>query len=398
MTRPGWAARLHRLLAAGSAVTLTASGCAFAGLNSLPLPGATGRGPGASVYHVEIASVNTLESNSPVMLDDVIVGSVGKMTVKNWHADVELSVRPGVMVPANAVATVGQTSLLGSLHFSLDPPPGQAPTGRLTPGATIALSNSSTYPSTEQTLGALSVVLNAGQLGQIGDVIHNVNAALSGRAGQVRDLLQRLNTFAGTFDDQRGDIVATIEALDRTAVGLAANDDVITAALDKVPPALDVLDRERPRITTALEKLGTFSDIATRLVHDAGGDLVTNLHNLDPTVAALADVGPELDPVLASILFRPLTQNEIDRAVRGDYINGYLTIDFTVPQLKRSLALGTRFGQEGAPLVSAPGDPWYQRYTYDPLAVAVAAPPPNAAPPTTPPALTAPDHPAPGAR
>ena len=29
--------------------------------------------------------------------------------------------------------------------------------------------------------------------------------------------------------------------------------------------------------------------------------------------------------------------------------------------------LGTRWGQEGAKLVPAPGDPWYATYTYDPL-------------------------------
>ena len=375
---------MRRLLAVASAVMLTATGCAFSGLNSLPLPGTVGHGPGATTYHVEIANVNTLESNSPVMLNDVVVGSVAKMTVKRWHADVELAVRPGLVVPANAVATVGQTSLLGSLHMSLDPPLGQAPRGRLTPGATIPLSDSSTYPSTEQTLSSLSVVLNAGQLGQIGDVIHNVNAALGGREGQVRDLLTRLDTFAGTFDDQRDNIVATIQSMDRFSGRLAARDAVISEALAKVPPALEVLERERPRLTTALTKLGTFSDIATRLVHDSGGDLVKNLQNLEPTFRALADVGPELDPVLGSILFRPLNQSEIDRAVRGDYINGYLVVDLTVPRLKRTLALGTRWGQEGAPAVPAPGDPFYQRYTYDPLGAGVDAPPPNPAPPASP--------------
>jgi len=388
----GLAARLRGLVAMASVVALTATGCAFSGLNSLPLPGTVGRGSGTSTYHLEIANVNTLESNSPVMLNDAVVGSVGKMTVMNWHADVELSVRAGVVVPANAVASVGQTSLLGSLHLSLDPPPGQAPRGRLTPGATIPLSNSLTYPSTEQTLSALSVVLNAGQLGQIGDVIHNMNAAFSGREGQVRDLLTRLDTFAGTFDDQRDNIVSTIVALDRFSGRLAAKDDVITEALRKVPPALEVLERERPRITTALEKLGTFSDLATRLVHDAGGDLVKNFQNLDPTIRALADVGPELDAVLASILFRPLNQSEIDRAVRGDYVNGYLEIDLTNPRLKRTLGLGTRWGQEGAPLVPAPGDPFYQRFTYDPVGAGVAPPatagqPPNAAPPPEDPPL-----------
>ena len=66
---------------------------------------------------MEVANVGTLESNSPVMIDDVVVGSVGKMTVQGWHADVEVSVQPDVVVPANAVASVGQTSLLGSMHL-----------------------------------------------------------------------------------------------------------------------------------------------------------------------------------------------------------------------------------------------------------------------------------------
>ena len=376
----GRASVLRRLLAVASCVTVTATGCAFHGLNSLPLPGAVGRGPGATIYHLQIANVATLESNSPVMINDVVVGSVGKMTVKDWHADVELSVRPGTVVPANAVASVGQTSLLGSMHVELNPPLGQRAYGRLTPGATIPLNKSSTYPSTEQTLSSLSVVLNAGGLGQIGDIIHNFNAALSGHERQLRDLLTRLDTFAGTFDNQRDDIIATIEALDRFASPLAAQSNVITSALHNIPPALDVLARERPRITTALTKLGAFSDIATRFVNDSQGDLVKNLHNLAPTIRALADLGPDLDTILAYATTFPFSQNFIDRGVKGDYVNVFAVVDLTIPRLKRTLLLGTRWGQEGAQLVPAPGDPWYQRYTLDPLGAGVAPPPPPGAP------------------
>ena len=52
------------------------------------------------------------------MIDDVVVGSVGTMRVKGWHADVEISVKRDVVIPANVVASVGQTSLLGSMHLS----------------------------------------------------------------------------------------------------------------------------------------------------------------------------------------------------------------------------------------------------------------------------------------
>ena len=103
------------------------------------------------------------------------------MSTRDWHADVEISVREGVVVPANAVATVGQTSLLGSMHLALDPPPGRAPQGRLPSGATIDLNTSTTYPSTEETLSTLSALVNGGGLGQIGDVIRNTGVALAGR-------------------------------------------------------------------------------------------------------------------------------------------------------------------------------------------------------------------------
>ena len=62
----------RRLFAIGCCVMLTVTGCAFHGLNSLPLPGAVGRGPGANIYHVEIPNVGTMESNSPVMINDVV--------------------------------------------------------------------------------------------------------------------------------------------------------------------------------------------------------------------------------------------------------------------------------------------------------------------------------------
>ncbi len=236
--------RVKNVVIVGSCAVLTATGCAFQGLNSLPLPGAVGRGPDAVKYHVEIPNVSTMESNSPVMINDVVVGSVGKMKVDQWHADVEISVKPDVVVPANAVATVGQTSLLGSMHLALNPPLGQKPSGRLQPGATIGLNRSSAYPTTEQTLSSLSVIANGGGLGQIGDIIHNTNVALSGREPQIRELLTRLDNVVGVLDQQRDNIIATIQQLRRVAGTFAEQRDVIDRALTDIPPALDVLVRE----------------------------------------------------------------------------------------------------------------------------------------------------------
>ncbi|MDT5020545.1 MAG: phospholipid/cholesterol/gamma-HCH transport system substrate-binding protein [Mycobacterium sp.] len=385
---------------------LMSTGCAFHGLNSLPLPGAVGRGPDADVYHVELANVITMESNSPVMIDDVVVGSVGPMTVKDWHANVQISVKRGVVVPANVEASIGQTSLLGSMHLELNPPVGQPGMGRLRPGATIPLSRSSTYPSTEQTLSSLSLVVNGGGLGQIGEIIHNFSAALAGRGGAVRDLINRFDTFVGTLDQQRDNIVASIQALDQIGGTFAAQREVLTEALRKVPPALDVLITERPRLTAALDGLRKFSNTATGLINDTQADLVRNLKNLEPTVKSLADVGPDLDTAIAALTVFPFTQNFVDRAVRGDYFNLHVQLDLSIPRLKRGLFLGTHWGQLGEQQIPGPGDPPYLQYTRDPLHGGFGPPPgppppgppasPAGVPPAGPQAPPPPGPPAPG--
>lgn len=378
----------RRFAVVACSVVLWCSGCSFDGLNSLPLPGTVGTGAGATTYHVQIANVGSLESNSPVMVGDVIVGTVRRMVVDNWRANVEISVKADVTIPANAVARVGQTSLLGSMHLALDPPVGEAATGRLRPGATIPISKSSTYPSTEQTLSSLSVVVNGGGLTQIGDIVRNFTAALDGRQVQIRDLLTRMNTVVTLLDTQRDNIIASIASLNRLAETFAGQRDVLTAALNRIPAALDVLNKQRPQLTTALTKLGEFSTTATQLLHDSHADIVRNLKNLEPTVRALADVGPDLATALAYLPTYPYTQEFIDRGIRGDFMNQFIVFDFTIPRLKNGLLLGTRWGEPGASLVPAPGDPWYSTYTRDPLKAPLTAPPSEVA--TVPPLVDAP--------
>ncbi|MGV0646259.1 MCE family protein [Mycolicibacterium sp. XJ2546] len=372
---------IKRLTVAVSCAAIGLTGCSFQGINSLPLPGAVGRGADAVTYHVEVANVATLESNSPVMMNDVVVGSVGKMTVDNWHANVEVSVKPDVVIPANAVASVGQTSLLGSMHLALNPPLGEEPSGRLQPGATIPLSESSTYPSTERTLSSLSMVVNGGGLGQIGDVIHNFSTTISGREPEIRELLTRLDNFIGVLDTQRDDIIATITQLNRVAGTFAGQRDVIDRALKEIPPAIDVLIKERPNLTTALEKLGQFGDTATTLVNDAGDDLVKDLENLGPALGAIADIGPDLNLALLWATAFPYGPTFADRITRGDYINLFATFDLTYPRLKKTLLLGTRWGDENAKLIPAPGDPYWANYSYSPMTLGVAPPPAEGIPP-----------------
>ena len=135
--------------------------------------------------------------------------------------------------------------------------------------------------------------------------------------------------FSGLFGSAQIDITQPLYTFGKISHARSA----ARAGLD-AQRALEVLDRERPNLTTALTKLGTFSDTANRLVNDSQADLVRNLQNLEPTIRALADVGPDISTALAFATVFPLGQNLIDRGIRGDYMNLFVTIDLTGRSLK----------------------------------------------------------------
>ena len=325
-------------------LTLTLTGCEWNGLNSIPLPGTEGGQDGSYTVKIEMPNVTTLSQNSPVRVNDVAVGAVTGIEVQGWHALVTVSLNPGTTLPANATAKIGQTSLLGSQHLELAAPIGIAPQGTLEDGDVIPLERAGAFPTTEQTLSSLSVVLNGGGLAQLNDITSELNAALLGREDSIRDLLPQLDQLVGSLDNQRGQIVSAMEGIDRLAGTVNQQTETLTAALEGIPPALEVLAGQRQNITNALVSLGQFSDVATRVINQSGDDLKANLHALAPLLNQLAGTGSALTDVLMIALSYPFPLQNLDTVVRGDYANLMMTVDMTNKRLDSNFLTGTGLG------------------------------------------------------
>ncbi|WP_328600383.1 MCE family protein, partial [Rhodococcus sp. (in: high G+C Gram-positive bacteria)] len=210
----------------GASTVLVLAGCQWSGLNSVSLPGAAGRGEGSFAVVIEMPDVTSISPNSPVMVNDVTVGSISAIETDNWHARVTVALDGSVSLPANATAKIGQTSLLGSKHVALAPPTDVAPEGRLSEGSVIPLASAGVYPTTEEALTALSLVLNGGGLAQIHSITTELNTALGGRTDAARDLLSQMDTVTETLDRQREAMVTTMENLDVFAGEITAQRDV----------------------------------------------------------------------------------------------------------------------------------------------------------------------------
>ncbi len=333
--------RLVAMLIAVAVVPLP--GCQWRGLNSLSLPGTAGRGDGSYTIQAQLPDVVVVQQNTRVRVADVNVGNVTKIEVQDWHALVTMRIDGGVHLPANATARVGQTSLLGSMHIELAPPTGEAPRGDLHDGSVIPLSSAATYPTTEQTLAAVSTLLNGGGLGQLQEINQTLAKALAGREEQMRSLLTQLDTFITGLNAQTDDIISATEKLNALAGQVAARDDTVERALGTIPQALAVLAGERTKLADAIDAVGRFSAVATSTVTQTRQAFVDNLRNIAPVLRSLADAGPALTRALDFLSTYPWVKSTVPNWFRGDFANITLVIDLTLSRLDSGLFTGTRW-------------------------------------------------------
>lgn len=320
-------ATLRRLGLVLLVAALLLSGCRFEGIDSMALPGGKGTGDDAMTVTVELPDVGTLTANAQVKVDDIAVGTVTEVRVENWHAVAELSLEPDVELPANAVAKVGVNTLLGSAFVELAPP--AKAEGSLRSGDRITLDRGHAYPSTEQVLSAASLALNGGGLEQLATITTELNKVLGGNDRAVADLLPRLDSFIGTLDGQKGEILAAVRDVARLSERFARDRGTITSALDEIGPALEVLARNRPDLTKALAALTRLSDVATPLIGRVKDDLIADLHDLVPVLRAVRAAGSSAVSALGFAVTFPFAPETVQNACRGDYCNLGLTVDLT---------------------------------------------------------------------
>ena len=313
------------------------------GVNSLPLPGTQGNGPGAYTIEAQLPDVANIERNSRVRVGDVTVGNVSDIERQGWHALVTMTINGNVKLPANATATIGQTSLLGSLHIELAPPKDVPPQGVLHDGSIIPLTSGATFPSTEQTLASVSLLLNGGGLGQIQDITQALSVAFAGRENDLRSLIQQLDIFVGYVNDQKDDIIAAADSLNKLVGQFAAQKPVVDRALTSIPNALSVLKNQRDNLSDALAQLGKFSALVADSTNQTKENLVRELSDLGPVLQSLADAGPALTRSLGLFSTFPFPKDTLTKWLRGDYANLTAVIDLTLSRIDSSLFTGTRY-------------------------------------------------------
>jgi phospholipid/cholesterol/gamma-HCH transport system substrate-binding protein len=335
-----WSTIARRIVAL-AAVALVLSSCgSWKGIANVPLPGGPGSGAGKMTLYVQTPDTLGLTVNSRVRVADVFVGSVRAIELKNWVATMTVDLQPGLKLPVNTLARVGQTSLLGSQHVELDMPPNPSP-DLLKSGDTIPLKNSSAFPTTERVLASISTILSGGGIPNLEVIQTEINNLLTGRADQIREFLNRLDTFTDELNQQREDITRAIDSTNRLLTIVAQRNDTLDRVLTEFPPLIKHFADTRDLFADAVQALGRVSAAADTALGQSNADLHTNLVTLQRPLKQLGKASPYLVGALKLLLTAPYSIENVPKVIRGDYINTSITADLTFSALDNAILSGT---------------------------------------------------------
>jgi phospholipid/cholesterol/gamma-HCH transport system substrate-binding protein len=330
---------------------LALSGCKFDGAYDLPLPGHPVSKSDSYQITAEFKDILSVVPRSPVKVDDVTVGEVTDVRRVGWHASITMRVRNDVVLPDNAVADIRQVSLLGEKYVALEPPPDAKPVGRLSNGDDIPLSSTGRNPEVEEVLGALSFLLSGGGVGQIKTISVELNKVMSGRQDRLRHLLSQLDSFVGTIDNQKQDIIRALDSINNLSATLNREKRTLTAALDTLGPAIDVLRSQHAKLITMLRQLGRLGTVGTRVIGSTKDNMLADLAHLKPVLHKLNEAGQSLPQGLSLMISFPFPAGTT--VVKGDYANTSIAMDVNLANFLKFYGLPN----QQLPLPQVPGVP-----------------------------------------
>jgi phospholipid/cholesterol/gamma-HCH transport system substrate-binding protein len=306
-------------------VALTATGCAIQP-NDNTLPGQVAVGGDGYTVRVHFDQIENLVANSTVQMDNVVIGTVASIESAGWEAVVELRLLRDTPVSKDAVFSIGQKTLLGAQYVDVVVPP-RSSSSPLVDGDVVPVDQTGTYPATEQVLGAVALLLNNGGLSQISTITGELSTALHGRVPDTRGLVRHANDLLAVLDDNRGEILRALESLEAFSAGLRSDQAELVDAVDRITPGLQVLEKERERLVSAISDTGRTSDRAVRVVRASRTALLANIDALGPILTNLGKASAALPDALKIGMTIPFPLMTSGNGIKGDYMNLFTTFD-----------------------------------------------------------------------
>ncbi|MCU1647691.1 MAG: mammalian cell entry protein [Nocardia sp.] len=271
-------------------ISVTAiSGCGIT-VEDLPLPRP---GVGANSYsiHAIFGNALNLPASAHVKIGGSDVGEVTAISTRNYIADVEMSIRGDVQVPANATAELRQATPLGDVYVAISLPPRTPDQQLLHAGDTIQQQNTSAGASVEDLLLSVATLVNGGALNRLANISTELDSMVAGRGPVLAHLITEM-TSATTALNQRSD---QLDGFLGATGGLLAQFNQrkaeLSAVADTVPAMISAIADDNRKIGDLLGKIATTGAALDDFAKTSATDLSTLLDSTEKLTSSLARMG-----------------------------------------------------------------------------------------------------------
>ncbi|WP_199433349.1 MCE family protein [Qaidamihabitans albus] len=256
-------------------------------------------GPRLSAYFGKTVG---LYEGSSVRVLGIDVGEITAVTPQGGAVRVDMSLDPGVQLPADAGAVVVAPSLVSDRYVQLTPAYDTGPV--LETGAVIPKERTATPVELDDlynSLNELSTSLGpdgANSSGALSDVLDTAAANLEGNGRNLNDTVADLAELSRTLEGSKGDLFATVRNLQSFTTMLARSDTQLNEFYDRLADVAGFLAEDSAEVSAALSELGGSLGDVQQFVSENRELLSDNLDKLAGITGVLVDQRAALAEIL----------------------------------------------------------------------------------------------------
>jgi phospholipid/cholesterol/gamma-HCH transport system substrate-binding protein len=233
----------------------------------------------------KFAQVGDLVENANVQSSDVKIGTIKKIELDGWEAQVTMCLNPNEKIPSDVLAVVRTTSLLGEKFVDLQAQSEGEPF--LQDGDILTSDQTSKATELEEVFAKLAGVLGTGNLEQINRFTSAQANILRDHADEFREVLLDLRDFTDLLAERKSDIAGAVDHLDSVASTLIDQTPILQRFLRSFAESSGVLADNKNGLRTLLFSLDRFTKISVQLLEQTDNGLNRQFNDLRPILATL---------------------------------------------------------------------------------------------------------------
>lgn len=229
--------------------------------------------------------VGDLPVAANVQSSDVEVGTVQDIQLDGWNAKLTLCLNEGENIPADSLAVIRTTSLLGEKFVDLQPQTDGPP--YLETGDTLDLDVTSKATELEDVFAKLAGILGTGNLEQLNRFTNSQAKILRHHTADIREVLVSLREFTGVLADRKEQVSSAIDSLDSVARTIKADSKVLQDFLRSFAGSSEVLANNKEGLQSLVLSLDRFSNVVAQLLIQTEHGVNKQFEDLRPVLRTL---------------------------------------------------------------------------------------------------------------